>query len=240
MKDLAGRSGISRQMIGDIERLTANPTLDTVARIFDALGIDVDLIVAHAPVILAAGRAQRDAAHAILSGYVQRRLEAAGWQVRREVRIDAGRYHGWIDLIAFHAASGTLLVIELKSWIDDLGAIERTLDWYMREAWAVARGIGWRPVRVMPWLIGLETDEVDRQLRTNRAVIDAAFPVRWAAMNRLVADPTGAGLVGQRGIALVDPRSRRRSWLVRSRIDGRRSGAPYLDRADFLKGSPGA
>jgi hypothetical protein len=35
-----------------------------------------------------------------------------------------------------------------------------------------------------------------------------------------------------RGIALIDPRSRRRDWLIASPLEGRRTLAPYRDSAD--------
>jgi hypothetical protein len=37
-----------------------------------------------------------------------------------------------------------------------------------------------------------------------------------------------------RGLALVDPSSRRRDWLIRTSVDGRRSPASYRGYADFL------
>lgn len=40
---------------------------------------------------------QRDAAHARCSGYVRRRLERAGWEVRQEVEVRFGRSHGFTD-----------------------------------------------------------------------------------------------------------------------------------------------
>ena len=65
-----------------------------------------------------------------------------------------------------------------------------------------------------------------------RAAIDAAFPVRAAEMTALLVDPSR--LRRARGLALIDPRSRRRTWLIRSRIDGRRSDLPYRGYADFM------
>lgn len=235
--DLAERSGVSRQMISDLEHAIANPTLETLEKVFRGLDLDIEFIPNVRPVVLGGSPRQRDAAHAILSGYVQRRLVAAGFLVRREVRIDSGRYHGWIDLLAFHPGSGTLLVIEIKTVIDDLGGIERTLDWYAREARGVAATIGWQAKRVVPWLLVLATDDVDGQVRANRDAINAAFPMRAAAMADLLADPASASSAG-RGIALVDPRSRRRVWLIRSRLDGRRSDAPYRGYADFMDPPP--
>ncbi len=49
--------------------------------------------------------------------------------------------------MAFDPRTRTLAVIEIKTQLDDLGQIERTLAWYEREAWAAARRLGWRPPR---------------------------------------------------------------------------------------------
>jgi hypothetical protein len=38
-----------------------------------------------------------------------------------------------------------------------------------------------------------------------------------------------------RGLALVDPTSRRRDWLLPTRSDGRRSSLPYRDYADAAR-----
>ena len=37
------------------------------------------------------------------------------------------------------------------------------------------------------------------------------------------------------GLAMIDPSSRRREWLIRTTVDGRRSAAPYVDYADFMR-----
>ena len=47
-----------------------------------------------------------------------------------------------MDLLAWHPATGLLLVIEVKTELHDLGANERQLNWYEREAWAAARRLG--------------------------------------------------------------------------------------------------
>jgi transcriptional regulator with XRE-family HTH domain len=205
---LSERSGISRQMIAAVESAEANPCLDVLGSLFDGLEIDVDL-VAHGQTHLDRPRG-RDAAHAICTAYVQRRLEAAGWKVAREVRIEDGRYLGWIDLLAFDPATSTLLVIEIKTQIDDVGGIERSIA----------------------WLLALATDDVDEELRRNRTIWTAAFPMRAPEMAVAMLVPTGQ-VVG-RGLALIDPRSRRRDWLIRARADGRRSDAPYRGYADFM------
>jgi hypothetical protein len=50
----------------------------------------------------------------------------------REVEIVHGRSHGWIDLLAFDRRTGTMLILEIKTRLSDLGAIERQIAWYER------------------------------------------------------------------------------------------------------------
>jgi transcriptional regulator with XRE-family HTH domain len=230
MTELGVRSGVSRQMVAAVESAQANPSLDVIAALFDGLGIDVDL-VARGRVMLDRPR-RGDAAHAMCSAYVQRRLEAAGWQVAREVRIDDGRYVGWIDLLAFHAPTGTLLVIEVKTQIEDLGAIERSIDWHVRGARRAAERLGWRARAVAAWVTALASDEIEEELRRNRALWESAFPRRAREMALTASAPEE--IVQGRGLALIDPRSRRRDWLIRARVDGRRSPPPYRGYADFM------
>jgi transcriptional regulator with XRE-family HTH domain len=227
--DVSERTGISRQMIAAVESAGANPSLDVLASLFDGLGIDLDLSVRS--VVSVDGGRRHDTAHALCSAYVQRRLEAAGWKVAREVRIESGRYLGWIDLLAFDVHTGTLLVIEIKTRLDDVGAIERSMDWHLREAMRAARRIGWRPQRVAGWLLAMATDEVEDQLRADRMLWASTFPARAPELAAAVRDPSTAP---DRGLALIDPRSRRRDWLMRARIDGRRSNAPYRGYSDFM------
>jgi transcriptional regulator with XRE-family HTH domain len=48
MTSLAGRAGLSQQMISYVEREMRNPTLDTLLRITDVLGIELSEVVAQA------------------------------------------------------------------------------------------------------------------------------------------------------------------------------------------------
>jgi transcriptional regulator with XRE-family HTH domain len=237
-KRLAMAVGVSRGYIAMIELGGANPTLDVAARIGTALGLEIEL-AARAPIVLG-DRRQRDAVHARCSGYVHRRLRSSGWQTAREVEVVHARSHGWIDLLAFDPRTGILLVIEIKTWLDDLGTVERQLGWYERSAVTIARSLGWRPRWTAGWLLVLASGEIDEFLRANREVIDAGFPIRARAMAGTVA---GAGIEVGRGLALIDPMSRRRDWLMRSRLDGRRSAPPYIDYADaadrFRQAAPG-
>ena len=137
-----------------------------------------------------------------------------------------------MDLLALDPRTGVVLVIEVKTEIHDVGAIERALGWYEREAWSAARRLGWRPRAVIGCLLVLATDASDSRIQANRAVFDRVFPLRW---RDLVAIMSGTSRVdGGRALAMIDPRSRRRDWTRPARIDGRRSAAPYADYVAFM------
>lgn len=231
--ELGRRSGISKGMIGKIEIGAANCTFAVAGRLIDELGIRASLRL-DAPFIVDRRR-QREPIHARCSAYVRRRLEADGWTVHGEVEIVHGQSHGWIDLLAWHPTTRTVLVIEIKTELHDLGQIERTMGWYEREAWAAARRLGWRPVRVVSALVVLMTSEVEGRVRENVAAIASGFRVRGSALARWVADPSHEWARGARGLALIDPHSRRREWLRPTWTDGRRTPPPYADYADAVR-----
>lgn len=228
---LADAVGVSRPYIASIESGRANPSLDLVVRIADRLGIEIDL-VARQPLVLA--RPQHDLVHARCSGFTDRRLRRAGCEVLREVHVVHGRSHGWIDLLAFDPRTRTLFVIEIKTRLDDLGAVERQLAWYERAASSVAHEAGWRVEQVAGWLISLASDEVEAVIRANSEALGAAFPMRADDMIRVLAGDLLPG-PSSRGVALIDPSSRRREWLLKSRSDGRRTAAPYRGYADAAR-----
>jgi hypothetical protein len=87
-------------------------------------------------------------------------------------------------------------------------------------------------VRTIGWVLALATADIDELLRRNRDVIDRAFPGRARDLRSLLE---GAEFhQPSRGIALIDPRNRRRTWIIPSRVDGRRSLAPYRNSAEAV------
>jgi transcriptional regulator with XRE-family HTH domain len=230
-ENLSQLAHVSRSQITKIELGHVDPSLDTAERLAIALGLEVELIML--PPILLEPR-QRDAVHAQCSGYVDRRLRAQEWQTAREVEMAHGRSRGWIDLLAFDARTGLLLVVEIKTRLDDIGLVERQLAWYERSALDVARALGWPARRVVVWLLALASAEVDATIWANRKTLSLAFPVRAPEMATITTGGVWPKDNG-RGLALIDPRSRRHDWLIRCRADGRRSVAPYIDYADAAR-----
>lgn len=232
-RELAVRAGVSQSLVSAIENGRLRTiTLATATRLLEAMGARLILDVA-AP-FLGDRELQRDPAHIRCVTHVARRLGKAGWQVATEVEIGGDRSRGWIDIVAFHPVTNLLLVIEIKTEIRDLGAIERTLGWYERESWAAARRRGWRASHSIGSLMVLATTANDERFRQNRDALAYGFPMRARELSSLVS--TGVASAGpRRAVAMIDPGSLRSDWLRRSRLDGRRSPAPYEDYADFMR-----
>ena len=93
------------------------------------------------------------------------------------------------------------------------------------------------PTTVASLLVMLATEANEHRLIENRPVIEASFGQRAEEL----ATPApghperGVGSAVRRAVAMVDPRSRRRGWLIAPRVMGRRSRVPYADYADFMQ-----
>ena len=211
---------------------TPDLTFDSATRLLEAMGARLTVGVS-AP-FLADRELQRDPAHAGGTSYVAARLRRDGWLTASEVEVGGDRSRGWIDILAYHPDHRLLLVIEIKTEIRDLGAIERTLGWYEREAWAAARRLGWRPRKVVGCLFLLATEMNEARIGDNRAAFSAGFPIRATELRRIMSNEAPPAH-GDRAMALIDPRSRRQQWLRPSRLDGRSTPAPYVDYADFMR-----
>jgi transcriptional regulator with XRE-family HTH domain len=222
LEQVAPAAGITASYLARIERGMANPTVDIVQRVSDALGLQLFLDVR--PPVFLGSPPMRDLVHARCSAYADRRLRADGWSTAREVAAVDGRYRGWIDLLAFDPTSNVLLIVEIKTRLDDFGALERQLGWYERLAPDLARERGWSSRSTRSVLLLLASEDVERAISANRDALRLAFPLRDGLLER--TESLG------RGLALIDPRRRRHDWLIRSRLDGRRSVAPYRDYAD--------
>lgn len=207
-------------------------TFARAQRMLEAMGARL-VISVEAP-YLGDRERQRDLVHARCSAHVAARLRRSGWTVATEVEIGGDRSRGWIDVLAYHASLAWLLVIEVKTEVRDLGAIERALGWYVREAMDAARRFGWRPEHSLGCLLLLATEANDLRARSNREAFAHGFPTRARELAGLVSDGDVPARPGN-AVAMIDPTSRRTTWLRPLALDGRRSRAPYADYADFMR-----
>ena len=231
--ELGMRAGVSRSQVSRIVHgHRGHGRIDEAARLLDAMGARVELTVR--PPVLIGGPFQRDAAHARVLAYVSRHLERAGLIVAREVPIGADRVRGWIDLMGFDGSRRAVLIVEGKGDLDDLGAIERQVTWYQREAPWAARRLGWGPPRSQLILVAaLATQHNADFVRANREALRTRFP-----------DPTGrltehlaareSPLPELHVLGFVDPARRGPAWLLRSPLETGRPVLPYADARAFL------
>jgi transcriptional regulator with XRE-family HTH domain len=221
---LARRIGTSQSIVSRLETAVAT-SIDcaVTSKALDVLGVKVSFD--GRTLGLAGRREQRDGVHAACVAFIARRLRSQGWEAAVEVEIGDGRSRGWIDILAYRASDRTLLVIEVKTEIHDVGALLRTAAWYRREAPAAARRLGWTASRVVLGLLALASSDNDERLARQRALIGELFPDDASALETLIEGVINPPPLG--AVAMVDPRARKRRWLIRVRCDGRRTQAPY-------------
>ncbi len=228
-RSLSSRSGVSQTEISKIERAHAD-SIDAADRVLTALGCRWQVV---SPRVERRG-GSADPAHARCSAYVRAHLESMGYAVHQEVEIGDGSARGWIDLLAFHPHRRILHLGEIKTELRDVGAAQRQIGWYEREALRAAARIGWRPVVVVVTLYLLMTEANDEAIRLNRAILAQSFPMRAGWLTRTLNAIEGARGRTPWALVLIDPLSRRREWLRSSPLEGRRSLARYRSYADFM------
>jgi hypothetical protein len=199
-----------------------------VERILAALGLRPTLVIDDRH--LDDRRRQDDGIHAVVNGFLARRLERWGWRTATEVEVGDGAPRGWIDLLGYRAEDGAFLVDETKSDLPDMGGLQRSLAFYQREAWAAARRLGWDPVRSTVLVVTLDTETIARRLADNRDLVTRAFPARIGGVAEWLRDPAQEAPRGW-AIGACDPGSREAAWLRPTILSGRRRPPAYRDYA---------
>jgi transcriptional regulator with XRE-family HTH domain len=218
---LATLVGVSRATIARIERSHADQvTLRLLVRVAAELGATVNVRV------LWHGEALDrllDAAHADLTDAVLRLLHDSGWVVATEVSFNVRGERGVIDILAFHAETAALLVIEIKSVVPDLQAMLGALDRKVRVAPALARERGWRIATVSRVLVLPDDRTARRRVERHAATFATALPKRTAAVRRWLKMPDSllAGVVFLSGVHQVSTRHRAPTARHRATRQGR-------------------
>lgn len=231
-REFARRLGSNQAAVQRLERgAQRHLDVDLATRAIELVGIRVEL-TANARLLGHRNR-QRDAVHASCVGYVARELRRRGWDVRVELEIGGRRPLGWIDVVAYREADRALLVIEVKTTLDDIGQALRQIGWYTRVAREAGYELGWRPRIVVRALIVLSTVETDARSSAQSSILREALPGGARPLGDWIDDARSP--VPRPSFACVDPRSRRRQWLQRTRLDGRRTAARFRDYADAAR-----
>jgi transcriptional regulator with XRE-family HTH domain len=185
--DLAREARVSRSAVGRIERGRADrvtvAALDRVAAALDArVIVRLDWRAEQLDRLL-------DAAHSGTVDLVVAFLTGAGWLVATEVSFSIYGERGSIDVLAFHPTTRTLLVVEVKSTVPDVGPMLMTLDRKVRLAPGIARQRGWEVGSVARLLVIRDGATARRRVAALAATFANAFPVQGAAVKRWLRCP---------------------------------------------------
>ncbi len=189
-RDLADRAGVSQGLISLMERGRLDLlSLRSIRAVLEPLDTRAWLDVRWR-----GGLVDRllDEGHAALAGAIAGRLAGWGWEVAPEVSYSVFGERGSIDVLAWHARSRALLIIEVKTELVSIEATLRKHDEKVRLGPKVAaERFGWRAV-VVGGLVALPSDRTQRR-RADRheAVLGRALPVRGQAVRAWLQRPSG-------------------------------------------------
>ena len=204
--DVGVRAAVSVTSVSRLERGHAGRLpLDTIRAIAGVLEIGVQL--------LARARARNldrvaNARHSSLADYVAGWIGSMpGWDVRAEVTYSEFGERGSIDLLCCHAASRSLLVIEIKTELLEFGSLLAKLDEKSRLAPKIALRFGWQPRAVSTCLLVADSTTNRRRAAAHSALLRSRLPDDGRSVVRFLRAP--GALPGGRvaGIRFVsDPR----------------------------------
>lgn len=185
--DVAESAGVSRSLIASIDRGELDGvTLGALVAAARALGADVDVRLRW--------RGEQldrlvDEAHAAVVETTVRRLRRLGWFVDVEVSFSIWGERGSVDVLAFHPAHGSLLVVEVKSTIADSQATLHGLDRKARLARDIAKDRSWEVRHVSRLLVVAASATSRRRVARLADTYDAALPTRGTAVRRWLVRP---------------------------------------------------
>jgi transcriptional regulator with XRE-family HTH domain len=189
--DVAGLASLAQQTISLIEcGHAAAFTIDTVRRAFGALGASYEGLV-----VWRGGALDRllDERHAALVGITAARLPAPGWEVVVEASYSIYGERGSIDILAGHATTRSLLVVEVKSELTSIEELGRKLDEKTRLAQRqlCRERFGWPPIGVGRLLVLPDLGSARRAVARNAALLDRMLPARGPEVRQWLRRPGG-------------------------------------------------
>jgi transcriptional regulator with XRE-family HTH domain len=189
-KDVGRKANVSQQLISKVEcgRLASVSTA-TLRRIFAAVDADVVTVVRWR-----GGDLDRllDEGHVALVGRIVTLLRRRGWEVLTEVTFSEFGERGSIDVLAWHPATRTLLVIEVKTEIASAEEMLRRHDVKVRLGPKIGSDrFGVAPARVARLLV--VADDMGNRRRVERLapVLASAYPDRGRVVRAWLAAPSG-------------------------------------------------
>ena len=131
-----------------------------------------------------------DEGHATLVGRTAELLEACGWVTRMEVSYAVYGERGSIDLLAWHPATRTLLVVEVKTEVVSVEATLRKHDEKVRLARRIGlERFGWHAAATSRLLVLPDLSTPRRHVARHDRVMAAAYPARGPELRSWLRRP---------------------------------------------------
>ncbi|HEX5824681.1 MAG TPA: helix-turn-helix transcriptional regulator [Candidatus Limnocylindrales bacterium] len=185
--DVSADSGLSRSLIASVDRgQIEGITIGSLVRAAHALGADLDVRLRW--------RGEQldrllDEAHSALVDAMVARLKRLGWAVDVEVSFSIWGERGSIDVLAFHPAFGSLLVVEVKSVVADTQATLHGLDRKARLAREIVGDRPWRIEHVSRLLVIGASATSRRRIARLAGTYEVALPARGTTIRRWLVRP---------------------------------------------------
>jgi transcriptional regulator with XRE-family HTH domain len=188
--DLATLSGVGHSTVSLVERGHCETlSLRTLRSIAAALDVRVELLGRWRAGDLDRLLSRR---HSLLAERVASFMSTQpGWISEPEVSFGIYGERGVIDRLAWHAATGHLLVIELKTEFVDVNEMLGTLDRKARLARSIAAARGWRAASVSAWVVASATRTNRRHAAQHAALLSDRLRMDGRQLRPFLRNPTG-------------------------------------------------
>lgn len=131
-----------------------------------------------------------DLKHAAMQNWLVARLRALGWVVEAEPSFNHFGDRGRIDALAFHPHVRIVLVVEIKTRLDDVQDLIGRLDVKRRLAPIMATERGWQSIAIVPAIVVAEGRTARRRIAAHDALF-ATFTLRARAAVAWLRTPQG-------------------------------------------------
>jgi transcriptional regulator with XRE-family HTH domain len=189
--DVAAAAGASQSAISKAERgHIATLPLGALRRFFAVVDAGFE-----GSVIWRGGGLDRllDERHAAVVGLSAQLLSSRGWEVVIEATYAVYGERGSIDILAAHARSRTVLVVEVKTEVTSIEQLGRKVDEKVRlTRQRLCRDrFGWAPVYAGRLVVLPDLDSRRRAVHRHAAVLDVTFPARGSEVRTWLRRPSG-------------------------------------------------
>jgi transcriptional regulator with XRE-family HTH domain len=188
--DLGELAAVSQKVVSLLERgRFEDVSVRNQRRVCSALGIESELVLRWRGGL---GDRLIDRVHATVVEQVTSALVGDGWEVLPEFTFNAFGERGSVDILAWHPLRRALLIVEVKSRIQDVQAMLMAMSRKVRLVpGIVANERGWER-RALGIIVAMPDSHVNRSVvAAHPATFDASFPARTAACRGWLKAPVG-------------------------------------------------